>query len=129
MLQFFRRSQSSKPTSAIQQALVQSGLPADIDPATLSVLQQQGSYSGRRVRYFRVFNPARSAERGITVQQFSDLDRHPELIVGSGHTEHDGAVVLSMRADAATHAGVSRTGADRALHADDDAVVFPVRAE
>jgi hypothetical protein len=125
MLPFFRRSEPRQPTSAIQQALIRSGLPPDIDPQMLGVLQEQGSYSGRQVRYFRVFNAARSKERGISVQRFADLERHTELVLGSGHVERDGTVILASRADGPRFSGVARTEADRSLHADDERVVFP----
>src|SRR5262249_52107617 len=59
------------------------------------VLEQRGSYSGRQVTYFRVFDPVRVAERTRRVQAFIDLDSHPELVLGSGHREQNGAIVLT----------------------------------
>jgi hypothetical protein len=44
-------------------ALASDGLPPGMQPSTLSVVQQHGSYSGRRVRYFREFDPIRVADR------------------------------------------------------------------
>jgi hypothetical protein len=132
MLRFlFHRSHLSQPTPAIQQALARQGLPGDMDLTTLSVVQRGGSYSGRKVQYFRLFDPGRSAERGIDVSQYADLDNHPELILGYGHLESDGAVVVSRRAPTPSteRPDASRINADRTVHTDDEAVVFPGRAQ
>src|SRR5579859_6472780 len=101
MFSFLRESQSQQPTAAIAQALTNDGLPPGMDPSTLSVLQHDGSYSGRKVSYFRVFDPVRVAERSVKVADFADLDAHPELVLGSGHVEKNGAVVLT-RSDRAS---------------------------
>src|ERR687886_1549351 len=97
MFSLFRKSQPRQLTAAMTQALVSDGLPPGMQPSTLSVVLQHGSYSGRRVSYFRVFDPIRVAERGLQVRQFTDLDAHPHLVLGSGHIEADGGVVLSKR--------------------------------
>jgi hypothetical protein len=97
MFDFFRKSRAHHPTKPIAQALATNGLPPGMDPETLDVVDQRGSYSGRRVTYFRVFDPVRIAERAVQVRVFADLDAHPELILGSGHVEQNGAVVLSRR--------------------------------
>ena len=68
-----------------------------MDPATLAVVEQRGSYSGRRVSYFRVFDPVRVAERGLAVRVYTDLDAHPELVLSAGHVEREGGVVLTRR--------------------------------
>jgi hypothetical protein len=117
--------QPRHPTAALAQALARDGLPPGIDPATLIVLEQRGAYSGRRVSYFRVINPDRTAERVIQVRVFGDLDDHPELIVGSGHVEQDGAVVLTRRDRGHSPAAPDRSEADRADHGDDEQFVFP----
>jgi hypothetical protein len=65
-----------------------------MDPATLVVLQMPGSYSGRRVPYFRAFDAVRAAEAAVQVRVFDDLDTHQELVLGSGHVEQNGAVAL-----------------------------------
>ena len=127
MLRFFRRSEPSHPGRLVTQALVGSGLPAELDPARLSVVQQRGSYSGRRVTYFRVFDPTRNAERAVVIRQYTDLDSCPELVVASGHIEQDGAVVLATRESTSTPVRTERLGADRSAHADDEAIVFPNR--
>jgi hypothetical protein len=124
MFNVFRRSQSHKPTAALCQALVSDGLPSGMDPSSLRVAQQRGSYSGRGVRYFRVFDPIRITERGIDVRGYGDLDAHPDLVLGSGHFEADGGVVLSKRAGPRMTAPSDRSEADRSKHADDEQFVF-----
>jgi len=125
MFSFLRKSQSQQPTSAIAQALASDGLPPGMDPSTLSVLQHSGSYSGRKVSYFRVFDPVRVAERSVKVQDFADLDAHPELVLGSGHVEKNGAVVLTRTDRAHSSTAFARSEADRAGHHDDERFVFP----
>jgi hypothetical protein len=87
-------------TPALAEALVSSGLPDGTDSATLRMLQKRGGYSGRPVRYFRVFDPARAAEQDLKPRTFADLDNHPDLVVGSGHLERNGAVMLNRRTQA-----------------------------
>ena len=41
------------------------------------VALQRGSYSGRGVRYFRVFDAIRVTERALTVRRYADLDARP----------------------------------------------------
>jgi hypothetical protein len=68
-----------------------------MDPASLQVVERTGQYSGRRVSYFRVFDPLRMAEQGLDIRRFADLNAHPEIVFGSGHVEDNGAVVLTRR--------------------------------
>lgn len=93
----FRRSQLRRPTDGIAKALVSNGLPPGMDPSTLAFVLRHGSYAGRRVNYFRVFDPTRVAERNVQIKNFADLDASPELVIGYGHVEVDGTVVLSRR--------------------------------
>lgn len=65
------------PTPALCQALLKEGLPPGMDPSTLRVALQRGSYSGRGVRYFRVFDAIRVTERALIVRRYADLDAHP----------------------------------------------------
>jgi hypothetical protein len=107
----------------VTQALLGSGVPAELDPAMLSVVQQRGSYAGRRVTYFRVFDPARNAEQAVVIRQYTDLDACPELVVASGHIEQDGALVLARPESASTPARTERLGTHRSVHADDEGIV------
>jgi hypothetical protein len=124
MFSLIRKSRPRHPTPAIAAALISDGLPPGMQPSTLSVVEQQGSYSGRRVSYFRVFDPVRVAERGLQIRQFNDLDRHPNLILGSGHLEHDGSVVLSKRGKPHPAEALIRSEASRSAHPDDEQIVF-----
>jgi hypothetical protein len=127
MLKVFKRSHREQPTAEMARALADEGLPPGMDPTTLRVLEQQGSYAGRRVKYFRVFDPVRAAERAVRVRVFADLDAHSELVLGSGHVEQDGAVILSRRDHTPGPIASARHQADRAAHGDDEQFVFPDR--
>jgi len=118
-----RNAQPRHPSAAIAQALVGDGL----DPATLSVVEQRGSYSGRSVNYFRVFDPVRASERRTTVHAYTDLESYPELVLGSGHVERTGEVVLSRRGNSTAGSRPARSEANRAAHTDDEQFVFPDR--
>ena len=104
MLNFFNRPQRRYPT--IRQALVLSGLPEAADPTRVALFEKHGNYAGRRVNFFRAFEPA-----------------HPDLVLGSGHVEHDGAVVVDNQ-PAREGAVPVREPANRATHADDERLVF-----
>jgi len=78
MFNFFNRSERHYPT--IRQALVQAGLPAAGDPTRVAVLEKHGQYAGRRVNFFSAFEPG-----------------HQDLLLGSGHVESEGLVVVNSR--------------------------------
>src|ERR1700730_15331540 len=96
---FLNRSTPRYPT--IRQTLAQAGVPSAAEPARLTVLERMGSYSGRRVNFFRAFDPAHAAARSIQIVAYRDLDTHQDLVLGSGHTEHEGLVMLDGRPEAA----------------------------
>jgi len=126
MFSLFRKSQPRHLTAALSQALLSDGLPPGMDPSSLSVVLEHGSYASRSVSYFRVFDPVRVAERHVQVRRFADLDTSPDLIIGSGHVEAAGAVVLSKRGDSKVAGSTPlRSEADRSHHLDDERVVFP----
>ena len=125
MFSVFKRSHLQQPTTGTARALVDEGLPPGTDPATLRVVEERGSYAGRRVKYFRVFDPIRATERAVQVRAFGDLDAHSELVLGSGHVEHNGAVILSRRERTPASNTYARREADRAAHRDDEQVVVP----
>jgi hypothetical protein len=126
MFDFLRRSHPGESMAAITAALGNNGLPPGMDPATLVVLKQRGSYSSREVSYFRVFDPVRAEERRVQVRTFNDLDRHPDLVLISGHMEKDGAVALTRREPMVqASATPARSQATRGDHADDEQIVFP----
>ena len=104
MFNFFNRSQRRYPT--IRQALVEAGLPAAGDPTRVAVLENHGQYAGRRVNFFRAFEPG-----------------HQDLLLGSGHVESEGLVVVNSR-PVPEGAAPARHPANRATHADDERLVF-----
>ena len=59
----------------------------DLAADSLSILEQQGHYSGRKVTYFRVYNPVAAKAAGNDVRQFDDLNA-PE-IAHSGRIENN----------------------------------------
>jgi hypothetical protein len=104
MFNLFKRSQPRYPT--IRQALVRSGVSTAADPDRVTVHERHGRYSGRQVSFFRAFEPG-----------------HEELLLGSGHVEREGMVVVDIRTDAQS-AVPFRELANRANHADDEHLVF-----
>jgi len=124
MFNFLRRSSRAHDAATIK-ALVDDGLPAGLDPGTLTVLERRGSYSGRAVTYFRAFDGAKATVASPAPRRFEDLNDHPELIIGAGWVEHGGAVVLSPRTTMRTDPTPARLLADRGTHGDDERVVFP----
>jgi hypothetical protein len=121
MFNFLHRSAPRYPT--IRQALAEAGLPSASDPNRLAVLERQGSYAGRRVSFFRAFDPTRAGARGIQIQGFRDLDAHRDLMLGSGHVEREGIVVVSRRPEQDQMLS-TREPADRSAHADDERFMF-----
>jgi hypothetical protein len=104
MFKFMHRSQRRYPT--IREALVQSGVSNAANPTLVSVLETHGLFSGRRVNFFRAFEPS-----------------HKDLLLGSGHVEKEGLVIVDSRlgTEGATPA---RALADRDAHKDDERLVF-----
>ena len=124
MFAFLRRSPVHRPSPAIQAALATRGLPPGMDPSTLRVVEQRGSYAGRGVTSLLVFDPVRANEHGLTVREVRDLAEHPDLVLAVGHLEQDGTVVLhGAHAPAVTAA--TRQPANRAVHGEDESIVFP----
>jgi hypothetical protein len=126
MFDFLRRSSPHSSTGAIRQALVLDGVLST--PGALpafDVVESRGRYDGRRVRYFRAFDPARTAARGLTIRSYRDLSAHPGLLLRTGHVEEDGSVVVDYRGPAMDAAIPVRERADRAAHTGDERFVFP----
>ncbi len=126
MFRFMRRSGSRSPSAAIRGALEADGLPPGIGAAsTLGVVESRGRYSGRKVTYIRIFDPAPATERELDVRAFGDLDAHPDLVLRAGHVEKDGTVMINWRAPSADAATPIRDRAVRADHGDDERFVRP----
>ena len=126
MFDFLRRSGPQSPSAPIRRALELDGLiPVRDAPPALSVVGSRGRYSGRSVRYIRVFDPARTGERSLNVRTYGDLDAHPNLVLRAGHVEEDGSVVLDHRGPSPDAATPVRERADRSSHSGDERFVFP----
>ena len=125
MFSFLRRSRPSDSNGTIRQAVVGDSPQSDLNPQTLAVLKRHGSYSGRPVDYFRVFILTTAETVRVQARRYEDLDTHPELVVGSGHIERGGVVVLTPRPSRHATPTPARLEAKRELHADDERVVFP----
>jgi hypothetical protein len=124
MFGLFRRSAPRPLTDAIRQAMQRDGhTPATIDPAQLRMVESKGRYSDRKVTYFRVFDPARAAQRALNTPRYQDFDVFLGLVVRSGHLESDGTVVLTRPVVVRMPGPSPRTQADRAMHADDAHIV------
>jgi hypothetical protein len=96
MFGFLRRSSPQSPSTSIRRALEQDGLVAAKDATSfLRVVESRGTYAGRKVRYFRVFDPVRAGGRDLKISAYADLDGHPELVIQAGRVESDGAVVIN----------------------------------
>ena len=121
MFPFRHRSAPRYPS--IRQALAAAGVPSAADASKLTVLERHGSYSGRPVTYFVAFDPSQAVDRAVEVRAFRDLDAYPDLVLGSGHVERDGPVVLTTR-PSQDRAAPTREPAERAAHADDERLVF-----
>jgi hypothetical protein len=120
MFGFWRTSKGQRLSSAVTKAFAAQGIRAGVDPASLEMVQQNGSYAGRKVNRFRIYDPAVAT----TVRKYVDLDSHPELVIGAGHVEQEGVVVLH-RAEAARGTSPERYQATRADHVDDAQFVRP----
>ena len=104
MFGFLNRPQRPYPT--IRQALVLSGLPEAADPTRVALFEKHGNYAGRRVNFFQAFEPG-----------------HQDLLLGSGHVEHEGVVVVDNQPTQEGAVPV-REPANRATHTDDERLVF-----
>lgn len=104
MFNVFNRSQQHYPT--IREALVESGVVGADDPGQVAVLEKHGRYAGRRVNFFRAFDPG-----------------HQDLLLGSGHVEREGGIIVDSRSETEGATPV-RQPANRADHADDEHLVF-----
>lgn len=121
MFDFFRRSGPRPLTDAIRLAIESDGLTAPVsDPSLLRMVESTGRYSDRKVTYFRIFDPASTAQRSMDIRRYQDFDVLQNLVVRSGHVESDGKIVLTR--PVATPAAV-RTRAGRMVPIADAEIV------
>jgi hypothetical protein len=119
MFGLFRRPAPRPLTAAIRQAIQRDGhTPATFDPAQLRMVESSGSYSDRKVTYFRVFDPSSTAQRQLDVRRYQDFDVFLGLVVRSGHVEKDGTVVLTRPVVVRVPSTAPRAHADRTRHTD-----------
>lgn len=85
---------------------MQSGLAEAADPTRVALFEKHGSYAGRRVNFFQALEPG-----------------HQTLLLGSGHVELEGAVVVDNQPRQEGAVPV-REPANWATHADDERLVF-----
>jgi hypothetical protein len=124
MFGLFRRSAPNTLTDTIRQAIQQDGhTPTTSDQTQLRMVKSTGSYSDRKVTYFRVFDPASTAQRSLDIRRYEDLNDHLGLVVRSGHMEQDGRVVLTRPVVVRMPSTQPRAQADRTLHADDAHII------
>ena len=133
MFGFLNRSGWSSTTAAVQRALSSADLPTRLDPTGLGVVESRGSYAGRKVTYFRVFDPRQTDGqngKGGKRLRYEDLEARGELVLRSGYIEEDGTVVLRQVLTAKPTEtsetgsnGFRRAPADRTAHPDDERFV------
>ena len=124
MFGLFRRPAPRPLTDAIRQAIQRDGhTPATFDPAQLRMVERSGRYSDRKVSYFRVFDPASTAQRQLDIRRYEDIDVFLGLVVRSGHVESDGTVILTRPVVVGPGGTLIRTPADRSLHLDDEHII------
>jgi hypothetical protein len=124
MFNVHRSSPAQAISPTLKHALTLVAAPSGVAPDSLRVLTTRGRYAGRNVRYFRVFDRLLASQRDLSIRGFRDLDPYPELVVGAGHTERDGAIAVTGRVAAAEGPAPLRERADRAVHQDDEHLVF-----
>lgn len=90
MFDFLRKQTVGPLPGAVRLSLSQQRNVSEQTALGLKMVHQGGLYSGRKVTYFRVFNPA---ALGTQPRQFADLAGAGVLY--SGHIEREGHVVLS----------------------------------
>jgi len=124
MFGLFRRPAPRPLTPAIEYAIEKDGLTPDVsNPSLLRMVESNGRYSGRKVTYFRVFDPTSSAQRALGIQRYQDFDVFTGRILRSGHVERDGTVVLTGPVIVRPAETPIRTQADRTEHANDAHIV------
>lgn len=105
MFHFFNRSEPRYPT--IRQALAQSGLAEARDSNRVAVLEKRGQYAGRTVNFFRAFERA-----------------DEDLLLGSGHVESNGLVVVDRVHASENNTWSAREPAKLADHTDYERLIF-----
>ncbi len=117
------------PSAALRRALREDDLPPGTDVSALGVAESAGKYAGRKVTYFRLFQPAQAAARAVQVNTrhaYDDLSDNLDLVLRAGFIEQDGSVVIFS--DPAVVQAASRQPTERAAHADYERYIGADRA-
>jgi hypothetical protein len=128
MFDFLRRSGMRSPSAAIRRALEAEGLPPGTDVSRLGVAERDGTFSGRKATFIRVFDPKPAVARAINVSSqhtYEDLNEHLDLVLRAGFVERDGTVVIYSQPPRLDAPVPQRVPADRAAHPGDERFVFP----
>jgi hypothetical protein len=129
MLNFLHRSAKRHPSSDVLQALIAAGLPGGPELSTLGIVHAHGRYAGRKVHYFRVFEPRPVAVGGAQDSAgytYDELTARPDLVLRAGFIEQDGTVVIYAQERVPSTTVPRREPTDRLAHADDERFVFPI---
>src|SRR5215218_6061347 len=98
MFDFLRKPGARHPAQAIRRALESEPVRPGTEVAALGIVTKRGSYAGRKVTFFRVFDPSSAAAHAPDVfndYSYDDLGAHPELVLREGFLERDDSVVFS----------------------------------
>ena len=80
------------PDKLMHMLVLERGLNREAN-ASLRLVEKTGRFSGRKVTFFRVFEPVAAKAAGLNEVHFDDLDAPTTLYYG--HTEKDGEIILS----------------------------------
>ena len=130
MFGFLHRSGMRNPSAAILRAIEGESLPPETVVSALGVVQSSGTYSGRKVTYFRVFDPKRAAARAVDVfstYTYEDLNANLDLVLRAGFIEKDGTIVIHSPPPTLEAPVPRREPADRAAHADVEQFIVPAK--
>jgi len=90
MLDFLKRQPVTALPEAVRSSLSQERNVSAAASFALKMVQERGLYSGRKVTYFRVFNPM-----SLATQPHGFGDVEGVGVLYAGHIEPEGHVVLS----------------------------------
>lgn len=93
MLSWLRKPAVGPLSEPVKAILVHQRGIDEQQAAALRMMHHNGSYSGRKVTYFKVFDPTALKAAGVEPRNFTELDGSGVLY--SGHVEAEGQVVLT----------------------------------
>lgn len=63
----------------------------------LRCIEIDGVVNGRQVRRVRIFSPHRAHELNLIINCNDELEKHPEILLFEGYTDHRGNVYVADR--------------------------------